>query len=492
MSEARRACIEARAPRRKKETMAKKPMDMPEQERSAQEHRDVAVSSSGAAAQNTPRNIRLIIGREYKNRVTQRSFLITSMILLIIVFFAAFIPTMVKFVQSLTAQPSSQTQVVVVNDAGSIAGLNEAMLTSYISGELNGTTTTSPAPYAISSQPQASLSNLQSQVKLGKLDILLVLDRSAQGNLQLLYDTNADPNNDSNLASIQALTQQLTVLDTAHRLGLTPSHTTRLFAPPSLTMVYTQQGQSTRPESESIARYLLALAGAILIFISVGIYGGIVAGGVAEEKSSRVMEILVNAATPFQLLAGKIVGIGAACMTQMGCVVVVGIGALLLQTPLQAALFGAKAGGFSQYLTDASIPFYLLFLVYILLAFFLYATLYAGLSAMVKRQDEVQNATILPGLLILTGYLLFYLGASNPNAAWTKVLSYIPFFTSELMLARIVLGTVAWWEIVLTIALMLVAILACTWFAARLYRYGVLMYGQRPGLGQLLKLARMN
>src|SRR5260370_42635331 len=167
------------------------------------------------------------------------------------------------------------------------------MLISSINWEVNGTTTTSPAPYAISSQPQASLSNLQSQVKHGKLDILLVLDRSAQGNLQFLYDTNADPNNDSSLTSIQALAQQLTDLDAAHRLGFTPSQTTRLFAPPSLTMVYTQRGQSPRPVSEIIAGFVLAYAGALLIVIFVSVYANIVAAGVAEEKSSRIMEILV-------------------------------------------------------------------------------------------------------------------------------------------------------------------------------------------------------
>ncbi|HEX6478408.1 MAG TPA: ABC transporter permease [Ktedonobacteraceae bacterium] len=472
--------------------MAKKSVDMPEQERSEQEHRAVAVSSSGAAAHTTRRNIRLIIGREYKNRVTQRSFIISSILLLVVVFIAAFIPTIVQFVQSLTAHPSSQTQVVVVNDAGSIAGLNEAMLISYISSELNGTTTTSPAPYAITSRPQASLDSLQNEVKNGKLDILLVLDRSTQGNLRFLYDTNADPNNDSSLISIQALAQQLTVLDTAHRLGLTPSQIHSLFAPPSLTMVYTRPGQSTRPANQLIAGYILAFAGPFLIYISVSLYANIVAAGVAEEKSSRVMEILVNAATPFQLLVGKIVGIGAACLTQMTCLVVVGIGALLLQAPLQAALFGANAGGFIQYLTAVSIPFYLLFLVYILLAFFLYATLYAGLAAMVKRQDEVQNATMPLTMLIVSGWILVYLEVASPNATWAKVLSYIPFWTPTLMLVRIALGTAAWWEIVLTGALMLVAILACVWFAARVYRLGVLMYGQRPGLGHLLKMVRMN
>jgi ABC-2 type transport system permease protein len=469
--------------------MSMNTVETPEKESAEQEQSAVAVSSGGAATLHTWRNIRLIIGREYKYRVTQRSFIITSIILLAIVFLAAFIPTIVQYIASPTP---SQTHIVVVNDAGSIAGMNETTLTSYISSELNGTTTGSHAPYVVSSQPQASLGNLQSQIKNGKLDILLVLARATNQNVRFTYDTNASATNDSNLSTIQALTQLLTFLDTAHRLGLTSQETQRLAAPPDLTVVHTQQSQNTGQGSESTASILLALAGAILIFVSVEIYGSIVATGVAEEKSSRIMEILVNAATPFQLLAGKIVGIGAACLTQMGSLVVVGIAALLLQAPLQAALFGTNAGGFSQSFTGVSIPFYLLFLIYMLLAFFLYATLFAGLGAMVKRQEEVQSAIMLPLMLMVIGYLLFFLTVSSPDATLTKVLSYIPFWTPILMLMRLAVGTVAWWEIVVTIALMLVTILACTWFAARLYRYGVLMYGQRPGLGQLLKLVRMN
>ena len=464
------------------------PQQTPVQKRREQEQGATAVSS-GAAAQNNLRNIGLIIGREYRNLVKRRSFIISSVLLLVIVFLAAFIPTVGQLI---TARTPTPTQIVVVNDAGTVAGLNDVALTSYIRTELNGTNTGSQAPYAISSQPATNLGNLQSQVRQGQLDILLVLNRAANQNLRFMYDTNASATNDSNLSTIQGLAQLLTFLDTAHRLGLTSAQTQRLVAPPDLTVTRTQQSQNTRPQSESTASYLLATAGVILIFISVEIYGAIVAAGVAEEKSSRMMEILVNAATPFQLLAGKIVGIGAACLTQMGGVVVVGIAGLLLQTPLQAALFGAHAGGFSQYLTAVSIPFYLLFLIYFLLAFFLYATLFAGLGTMVKRQEEVQNATILPLMLMAIGYLLFFLTVATPDATLTKVLSYIPFWTPILMLMRLAVGTVAWWEIVVTVALMLVAILACTWFAARLYRYGVLMYGQRPSLGQLLKLVRMN
>src|ERR1700680_5306307 len=102
--------------------MAKKSVDMPEQERSEQEHRAVAVSSSGAAAQNNLRNIRLIIGREYKNRVTQRSFIITSVILLVIVFLAAFVPTILQLITAGPPSPTPQTPIVGGDDCWSGRG----------------------------------------------------------------------------------------------------------------------------------------------------------------------------------------------------------------------------------------------------------------------------------------------------------------------------------------------------------------------------------
>jgi len=108
--------------------MATNTVGTPEKEVAEQEQGAVAVASGGAAAQHTLRNIRLIIGREYKNRVTQRSFVITSVILLVIVFLAPFIPTIVQLVQHGTAQTASQIQVVVVNNAGTVAGLSEAGL----------------------------------------------------------------------------------------------------------------------------------------------------------------------------------------------------------------------------------------------------------------------------------------------------------------------------------------------------------------------------
>jgi ABC-2 type transport system permease protein len=217
-----------------------------------------------------------------------------------------------------------------------------------------------------------------------------------------------------------------------------------------------------------------------------------VANGVAEEKGSRIMEILVNAATPFQLMTGKIIGIGAAGLAQMTAFVVVGVSALLLQNPIKAALIGNNSSALNLNITGSSITLLLLLLVYFILGFLLYATLFAAMGALVKRQDEVQNAIQPLTWLFMIGYIVSFFGIYNPDATWVKVISYIPFWTPTTMLMRIGVGSATWWEILLTIVIMIVSIFVCAIFAARIYRYGVLMYGQKPSMRQLFKIARVN
>ncbi len=345
-------------------------------------------------------------------------------------------------------------------------------------------------PISISSQPEASAADAQQRVKDGTLDILLVISRSSDQQLQLTYVTKTSEANDGNLSAIQTLATQTHL--SRYRASAGPDA-----CPGTQSLGSSRPDHHTQFERERLAqRIRLSLAiywplpGAYLLFYAVITYATAVANGVVEEKSSRVMELLLNAATPWQLLVGKIVGIGAAGLTQMVCLVVVGIGALLLQIPLQAALFGVDVGGLTQYLSGVSIPFLLLFLVYFLLAYFLYASLFAGLGALVRRQDEVQSVIQIPLFLMIVSLALFYVAVFAPDQTLTQVLSFFPFFTPVLMLARLGLGTVAWWEVVVTILLMVAAIAACAWIAARLYRYGVLMYGQKPSLRQLARIIR--
>lgn len=456
----------------------------PEQQQPAPEHGATGVSNDTAAARHNRRNISLIIGREYKNMLAKRSFRISSVILIVVVVIATFIPTIL---QAFSSQTTSQTSVVMVNSAGTIGGLDTQQLVSYIDTQLNGTGTTGKPPYVVTSQPPANLAGLQNQVKNGNLGILLVFERSSNQSLHMTYYTSSTAANDSNLPKVETLASLLTFLDTAQRLGLSPAQTQSLLAPPNLTVVSTQ---GTRPTNETIAGYVIGFGGGILVYVAVALYGNIIATGVAVEKSSRVMEVLLSAATPFQLLAGKIAGIGAACLTQMAAIVVAGIAAVLLQIPMQSTQFGAGSSGFAQYLAGVSVPFYLLLLLYFILAFFLYAGLYAGFGAAARRQEEVQTAVMVPQMLIVFGWLSMYAVVTSPNSTLVKVLSYIPFFSPMVMLTRLGFGTVEWWEIPLTIVIMFISIFATAWFGARLYRFGVLMYGQRPGLGRLVRSAR--
>lgn len=468
--------------------MSQKTTEKPVSEAPEQERGAVAVSAGGAATQSNLRNIGLIIGREYKTRITQRSFIITTVIFLLLVIIGSFVPTVIQLI---TSHTSSQTSVSVVNSAGAVAGMDDASLSNYISTSLNGTNSSSKPAFAITPASADSLNALKDQVKSGKLNMLLVFERTANQSLHFTYYTNSSPSDDGNLSKVQSLAQQLNTLDTAHRLGLSPAQTSSLFAPPDLSIVNTQQqSQDTRPESEIITGFVLAYAGNILIYIAVLLYGMNVAMGVAEEKGSRVMEILVNAATPLQLMLGKVIGIGAAGLTQMAAFVIVGIGSFLLQIPLHTALFGANSGGFTLNVTGASIPFLLTFLLYFILGFLLYSTILAGVAALVRRQEEVQAAVQLPMMLMVGGYLVSFVGVYFPNATWMRVISFIPFFTPTTMLVRVATGQVAWWEIVITVPLMLVTIFICAWLSARIYRFGVLMYGQRPGLRQLAKIVR--
>jgi ABC-2 type transport system permease protein len=469
--------------------MSKQTLPTPEQEAPAQNQAGVVVSKGGAANQHTWRNIGLIIGREYKNRVAQRSFIIGTIVLLVAVIIAAFVPTIF---QVITARTSSQTKIAIINNAGSIAGLDGAILTKYIATNLNGAAsqgqnTNGKAPFAISTASSNSINNLQQQVKNGTLDVLLVVDRTANQDIHFTCYTNSSSLDTS---QIQTLAGQLGLLDKASRMGLTSTQTSNLFAQTAFKVVNAKQNQDTRSVSDMVAGYIIAYAGMILIYMWVTLYGTSVAMGVAEEKGTRIMEILVNATTPFQLMVGKIIGIGAAGVTQMATFVTVGIIMLLLQNPIKAALLGNSSGAFSLNITGTLVGLLLLLLVYFILGFLLYATLFAAAGALVKRQDEVQNAVLPITFLSLAGYLVSLVGFSNPNATWLRIISYIPFWTPTTMLMRMGAGSVAGWEIALTIAIMIVSIAVCTFISARIYRFGILMYGQKPGLGKLIKVVR--
>jgi ABC-2 type transport system permease protein len=474
--------------------MPKHPVITPDNE-TAQAAPTTTISRNDAARQQTIRNIGLIASREYKNRLMQRAFLVSTIIILVLLLIGSCVPTIIQYFASRSSS-SSQTDITIINNAGNIGSLDDAALSTYISNSLNGSTTTTrdtagQGHFVVHMLPTTTeTTSMQTAVKNGQLTTLLILDRTNDASKTLAFTTYSRSDSTGDLSQIQNLARQLNVLDQSAHLGLTPSQTQSLFAQPAYKLINMEPNQDQRSVGDQVAGYILAYVGVILIFMSIFMYGVSVANGVAEEKGSRIMEILVNAATPLQLMAGKILGIGAAGLTQMALLVTTGIIGLLLQ-PLLKTLLGIPATAtVSINITGTSIILLLVVLLYFVLGFLLYSTIFAAVGALVKRQEEVQSAIQPITWLFMVGYIVSFAGASTPSALWVRIISYVPFWTPTTMLMRIGAGNVAPWEIGITVVLMLIAIVICTFISARIYRSGILMYGQKPTFLQLIKLAR--
>ncbi|MCE3551264.1 ABC transporter permease [Pseudonocardia sp. RS11V-5] len=218
----------------------------------------------------------------------------------------------------------------------------------------------------------------------------------------------------------------------------------------------------------------LAIVTSVLLFMSLIGYGSAVAQGVVEEKSSRVVELLLSTIRPVHLLTGKVLGLGAVGLFQLlilGAIgVVVGSATGLLSAPSAAAPALAAA------------------VVWYLLGFFLYASVYAAAGSMVSRQEELQSlvAPIMFPLLMPFVFAVSVL-PGDPRNTLATVLSFVPFFAPTLMPARQALGVAAWWEVLIAVALTLAAIVGVVAVAARIYRNSVLRTGARVGWAEALR-----
>jgi ABC-2 type transport system permease protein len=210
---------------------------------------------------------------------------------------------------------------------------------------------------------------------------------------------------------------------------------------------------------------------------------------VAEEKGSRVMELMLNATTPLQMLAGKMMGNGGAGLTQYGIILAAVVGGLVLQGPIHKAVVGTESGtafgGLSPLVLGA-------FVVLFILGFTMYSLLYAALGSLVSRQEDVQSATSPLMMLIMVGYFMSVFGLQAIDETWVRVASFVPFFSPYLMLARVSAGHVEVWEFALAVLLLAISCAVALVVAARIYSAGVLLYGQRVSLVQIVRAVRVS
>jgi ABC-2 type transport system permease protein len=248
-------------------------------------------------------------------------------------------------------------------------------------------------------------------------------------------------------------------------------------------------GGGTAEPSAYASRLIVGMLFGVLIFITIVIYGMWVAAGVVAEKSSRVMELLISAASPRQLVLGKAIGIGLAGATQYVLVLVPAVLVLIVEDRIADAVLG-PSGGISLSLGALSPALFLAFGVFYALGFALYSLVYAAAGSLVSRPEDLQIIALPLSIVAIAGYLQAILALTGGITWFIRIASFVPFWSPFVMLTRLSIGRVSPLELVVSVALLVVTIVVVGIVAIRIYGAGVLLYGQRPGFRAYVEAAR--
>lgn len=385
------------------------------------------------------RAVLLVAGREFRVQVRSRSFVIS--ILITLVLFGG--------IAALGAFVASQSGSNTLGVTAQTAPLRPA---------LEATAESLGADITITEVPDEAAG--RAQVESDDLDALFT---GSPGSWQL---TGLDGVGDD-VSSVVATAVQQQALDTALReAGTDPA------ALAAQSQVATETLEPVDPDrGEQLG---VALVTTFLLFFSVSGYGQVVATGVVEEKQSRVVELLLATLRPWQLLAGKVLGIGAVGLLQLVILSAIGfaLGTAFGVLTLPAAAAGVLA----------------MVIVWYVIGFTLFAALYAAIASTVSRQEDL-NSVIAPMIfvLIIPFVLTVNLLPNDPRNELAAVLSFVPFLSQTIMPARYAMGVAPLWEVLVAAALAVVAVIGVVALAGRVYRNSVLRTGARVSLKDALR-----
>lgn len=236
------------------------------------------------------------------------------------------------------------------------------------------------------------------------------------------------------------------------------------------------------------ATFIMTYVMVFMLYMVILIYGAAISRKVVEEKTTRVIEMVVSSVKPFQLMAGKILGVGSAGLAQFS----LWAGFMLLASSYRVKIGEAIGLDPSQLTGLPSLPLSVIifFVLFFILGYLLYSTLYATVGAMVNSEQEAQQLGMpIIMFLVLPMLMMIYI-IRAPDSTVSVVLSMIPFFAPTIMFMRVSILMPPWWEVALSLAILTGSILAMVWLCGKIFRVGILMYGKRPGLAEIMKWIR--
>ena len=428
-------------------------------------------------------NAGIVARREYRDRTRSPLFLASTVVLMGLALLVAIAPIAIRYLDRNTV-----TRIVVVSDDPVLAARAVGVADSLLNIPPGGA---DPATYerAFVIDSSADAASAEAALRDGRVGGILVVQRLPSGQIDVVFRTDGQPSGErSQRIGFAAIA--IGILDWT--ASLPPDSQLGSFQNPNYRVdpinAPTDGGVPLDPQ-ETASRAFLGIVFVVLLFISVVIYGMWVATGVASEKSSRVMELMISAASPRQMLTGKVVGIGAAGLTQYVAIAVPALLVLAFQDRIAQAILGpAWAEGAPLVgLTPSLLGGYG---VFFLLGFTLFALIYAAMGSFVSRPDDLQTLSLPLSLVAMVGYLSAIVALSGGGGVWVTIASFLPPFSPFVMLARLMVGSVPSWQLALSIGLLMAAVLVVAVAATRMYAAGVLLYGQRPGLRVFIAAAR--
>ena len=390
--------------------------------------------------------VRLVAGREVTTKMRSKAFIITTVATLVLI--VGF-----SLVMKLVGGGGSDATVGVTAQAGPLA--EPIKVAARQVGETVDVKTV---------DEKAG----RQQVTDESLDALVVGDGS-DGKLRVVVKKDLD---DSLHNALNVLAGQLALNRAITDLGGDPAQVQSQVADAQVDVEALEE-----PYPYQSAQLILGIVAGILIYMSLMLNGQMVAQGVVEEKSSRVVELLLSTIRPWQLMAGKVLGIGFVGFVQM--VVIGGVGI--------AVALGLDVLSISA---SAAVGTVIWLVVWYLLGFVMYSLVFAALAALVSRQEDV-GGVITPALMfVIVGYVIgISVLPSQPDNTLAEVLSVIPVFAPTLMPMRLAMGGVPVWEMVVSVGLTLALIPALVWLAGRIYANAVMRSGARVKLKDALRPA---
>lgn len=401
----------------------------------------------------------IMMGHTYKNRVKSKSFVITTLIMLVFIFAVSNLQT---FIEMFSGE-EDENRIAVLSESETWTAAFERSLAS--------------SDAAVAEVYEGTLEEAKQEVEDGKYEAVVDI-RSGTGELpEGTYYANQIANIEASEPVRQAL-QQVKIEQVTEEAGVAPETLQQISAPVSFELQALEERAKSAEELNQTRGIVYIML--FFMYFAVIMYGQMISTEVATEKSSRVMEILISSVSPVSQMFAKIIGIALVGLTQFAIFLSVGYFSIQRSVEAGSASFIGGLG-----LTEIQPSTIIYAVVFFLLGYLLFATLAATLGSLVSRLEDAQQMTAPMVMLIVAAFMIAMFGLASPDSAFITISSYFPFFTPLIMFLRVGMLDVPIWEVSLSLAVLVGSIALLGWIGARIYRGGVLLYGKSSSLKDL-------